>query len=210
MSLLSALTLFAIMVGLAAMPSSSVLLVVTRSVTLNVRNGLATAAGVVAGDLTFVAMAVLGMTTLAEQLGTFFVVIKYMAAAYLIWMGITLLRSKRADADVTISHEQEEDQSRGMFSSFAAGLLLTLGDAKAIVFYASLLPAFMDLSALTQIDLFWVCAITVVAVGGTKAAYALAAQRVSRAAGGFSHAHELKLGVGGLMVGAGVYLALRD
>ena len=79
-----ALALFLIMGLLAAIPSSSVLLVVTQSTALGLRNGVATAAGVVAGDLLLMAIAILGMTALAQQMGAFFVVVKYLAAGYLI------------------------------------------------------------------------------------------------------------------------------
>lgn len=208
MTWMSAMALFGVLAALAAMPSSSVLLVVTRSATLNVSNGLATSAGVVAGDLVLMTFAILGMSALAEQMGTFFVFINYAAAAYLIWFGITLLRSKRV-----VDGEAGPDApvgKRGMFASFAAGLMLTMGDIKAIVFYASLLPAFVDLASLSAVDIAIVSAITLVAVGGVKALYAVFAGQMAKKTNRFRYAHEAKLGVGGLMVGAGVFLAFRN
>ncbi len=208
MTWLSVITLFGVMAGLAAMPSSSVLLVVTRSATLNVQNGLATSAGVVAGDLVFMTLAILGLSALAEQLGGLFIIINYAAAAYLIWFGITLLRSQRkAGADMQTSNDVA---SGGLFASFIAGFFLTMGDVKAIFFYASLLPAFVDLANLTVLDIAIVSAVTVVAVGGVKAIYAVFAQSIARRGKGFAYAHEAKLGIGGLMVGAGVLLASRS
>ena len=65
MSLFATLTLFAIMIVLAALPSCSVALVVTRAATLGIRNGAAVTAGIVMGDLIFVTLAILGMSTLA-------------------------------------------------------------------------------------------------------------------------------------------------
>ena len=86
--------LFAVMVPLAAMPSSSVALVVTRSVSSGRISGVFSALGIVAGDLVFVAMALLGMVVLAEQLGAFFVLMKYCGGAYLIYLGVQLMRSR--------------------------------------------------------------------------------------------------------------------
>tara|TARA_A100000171_G_scaffold49282_1_gene58070 strand:+ start:760 stop:978 length:219 start_codon:yes stop_codon:yes gene_type:complete len=58
-----------IMTLLAAIPSSSVALVVIRASTMGVKQGVITSLGVVAGDLVFVAMVLLGLTALSEQLG---------------------------------------------------------------------------------------------------------------------------------------------
>lgn len=50
MSIVESITLFGIMMALAAVPSTSVALVITRSATLGIRNGLAVAMGIVLGD----------------------------------------------------------------------------------------------------------------------------------------------------------------
>ena len=209
MTLADALALFLIMGFLAAIPSSSVLLVVTQSTAFGLRNGVATATGVVAGDLLLMAIAILGMTTLAQQMGAFFVVVKYLAAAYLIWFGIGLIRSCRRGADA-IRPAERFKRLKGVPVSFVSGLLLTLGDIKAIFFYASLLPAFVDLTKLSTWDIVIVSGITIVAVGGIKVAYAYGAGGAMRLARGFAYERELKAGSGCVLVGAGAYMLLRD
>ena len=209
MTIADALALFLIMGFLAAIPSSSVLLVVTQSTALGLRNGVATAAGVVAGDLLLMAIAILGMTALAQQMGAFFVVVKYLAAGYLIWFGIGLIRSYRRGADIGPPTERLQSLKR-VPVSFASGLLLTLGDIKAIFFYASLLPAFVDLAALSTWDVLVISTITVVAVGGVKVGYAFGAGKAMRLARGFAYERELKAVSGGVLVGAGVYILARD
>jgi len=210
MSFANSLALLLIMGALAALPSSSVLLVVTRAATIDIKNGLATAAGVVSGDLIFMTMAILGMTALAEQMGTLFVVIKYLAGAYLIWFGIGLIRSRRNNTSTSEFIALPGKTKSSLATSFGAGLILTLGDIKAIFFYASLLPSFLDLAALTAVDIFVVSTITIIAVGGVKAAYAIGAGKASGLAKGFAFERELKMTSGGLMVGAGAYMLLRD
>jgi len=210
MTLTDSIALFFVMAALAAMPSSSVLLVVTQSTAIGLRNGVATAFGVVAGDLVFMTMAILGMTALAEQMGAFFVVIKYLAAAYLIWFGIGLIRSCRKNTAPVLSRGRTERLKSSLLASFGSGLILTLGDIKAIFFYASLLPAFVDLARLSAIDIALVSGITIIAVGGIKIAYAYGAGKASRLAYGFTHERKLKMASGGLMVGAGAYMLLRD
>lgn len=210
MTLLGALTLTLIMCALAALPSSSVALVIARSAQCGRRAGFATAAGIVAGDLIFMALALFGMTALAEQLGTFFVIIKYAAAAYLIWFGLQLILSHRTSRAAQRRPSQDQTLNNGtLFTSFSAGLFLTLGDVKAIVFYASLLPTFLDLTALTALEIAVMTAITVLSVGSVKAVYAIFGDRLAKAAKGLAFERELKTATGGLMVTTGTYLFVK-
>lgn len=213
MTFTAAISLFLVMCALAALPSSSVALVVARSAIHDVKNGLAASAGIVAGDLIFMTMAILSMTALASQMGTFFVVIKYLAAAYLIWFGIGLIRSQigkqPAGEPETIASAKPASGRGTLAASFGAGLLLTLGDVKAIFFYASLLPTFLDLASLTATDIAIVSAITIVAVGMVKAIYAVAANRVTAASKGFAYEREAKLATGGFFISVGGFLALK-
>ncbi|MEQ8692294.1 MAG: LysE family translocator [Pseudomonadales bacterium] len=203
MSLIDGLFLAVIMAGLAALPSSSVALVVVQSATVGMRSGFAAAAGIVLGDLMFVAMAIAGLTALSEALGAFFFLVRYLAAGYLIWIGITLLRS----SDPT--RQPPRATGRSPAGSFLAGLAITLGDIKAIVFYASLFPLFVDLTALSMVDVVTLVAITVVAVGGVKVAYAVASSRISTASQVGRGGHHIRRAAGGCLIGVGSYLAVK-
>ena len=57
------------MAALAAIPSTSVALVLTRSATLGLANGIAVATGIVIGDLIFVLLALLGLYFVAGTMG---------------------------------------------------------------------------------------------------------------------------------------------
>lgn len=193
------------MLGLAALPSSSVALVVVHAAGVSVRAGLAVAAGIVVGDLIFATLAILGLGALAELLGAVFGTIRYLAAGYLIWLGIRLLRSATRNAAAA-----GLPLARGLGGGFLAGLAFTLSDIKAILFYASLFPAFVDLSALTSGDILAIMAITAIAVGGVKAGYALAAPRIARGLGGTRFQAPAKAFAGVAVVGAGGYLLTKS
>ena len=210
MTFIDAVALFFIMGFLAAIPSSSVLLVVTQSTAAGFRHGVATATGVVAGDLMLMTIAILGMAALAQQMGAFFVVIKYAAAAYLIWFGVGLIRSYRRNVNSTQSPVGFQKLKNSLPVSFLSGLMLTLGDLKAIFFYASLLPAFVNLENMSAFDIIIVSSITIVAVGGVKVAYAYGAGSAMRLANGFAYAREMKAASGGVLAGVGAYMLLRD
>ena len=210
MTLANTIALVLVLGSLAAIPSSSVALVVVRSATLGTLNGLATAAGIVAGDLIFMAIAIMGMTALAEQVGTLFVLIRYLAGAYLLWLGLSLIRNRNRSQSLADTSVSSPARGGTLAASFAAGLLLTLGDVKAIFFYASLLPTFLDLKSLTAADIAVVSIIIVVAVGGVKAVYAVGAHRVSQLTGSSKYQRPLKIVAGSLMIGAGAYLLLKS
>ena len=171
MTLGSILALFGAMVALSAVPSISVLTVSARSAAAGFRHGAYTVLGIVTGDIVFILLAIFGLVLLVEALGSLFFLIKYVGGAYLIWLGIRLWRTR--------SQQLAGSGETGLSwqSSFMTGLLITLGDQKAILFYLGFLPAFMDLTALSYADIGLVVLITVATVGGVKLAYAYAADR---------------------------------
>ncbi|WP_193179792.1 LysE family translocator [Nisaea sediminum] len=209
MTLFGAFTLFLVLAAMAALPSSSVALVVARSAMSGVRHGLAVALGIVAGDLVFIALAVLGMAALAAELGTLFAVIRYAAAAYLVWFGFSLIRSQLRPASGDGAAPRPRGARGGLAGSFLAGLLLTMGDVKAILFYASLLPTFLDLTTLSGTDIALLSAIAVVSVGGVKVVYVFAAERLAGRASGFAYLRQVKMLAGGAFVAIGGALALK-
>jgi len=152
MSIIELLTLFTIMVTLAAMPGASVALVVARSATSGVANGIAVAVGIVSGDLVFIILAISGLSVVAETMGGLFMVVRILGGLYLLWLGFSLLTEKNK----TILSVRKAGSKNSLLASCMAGFLLTLGDIKAVIFYASLLPVFIDLSAVKSTEVFMV------------------------------------------------------
>ena len=205
MNISDTITLLGIMVALAAIPSASVALVVARSAALGVANGLAVAGGIVLGDLLFIALALLGLSVVAEAMGSLFMIFKIIGGLYLIWLGYSLF-SKSGATEIKAN---KSNKNRSLAASFMAGLVLTLGDMKAIIFYASLLPLFIDLSAIQSSDIFTLILVTIFSVGGVKAIYAVFSNRVAACARKTSMEAAARKTVGGLMVGAGGYLIVK-
>ena len=205
MNIIETISLFGIMVALAAMPSASVALVITRSVTLGVANGIAVSVGIVLGDLVFILLAILGLSVVAETMGSLFMVIKYLGATYLLWLGYTLLTSK-SNTTITLNKTIEK---RNLAASFFAGFILTLGDIKAIVFYVSLFPVFIDLSALNVADILIIISVMVVGVGSVKILYAFSATKIASLARSHKLDNAARKTAGGFMVGAGSYLIVK-
>lgn len=203
MTLASSLALFGSMVILALLPGPGILAVVARTLASGLRHGASTVAGVVAGDFVFITLALLGLAALSELTGGFFAVVKYLGAAYLIWLGISVALGKNAGTPVRPIREASH------LASFAAGLLTTLGNPKAILFYLSFFPAFMDLSTVSVLDATIIFAIATMAVGGVMYGYAYAAHRASRSFRLSKSGPFLRYGSGALLLGSGVFVATK-
>ncbi len=205
MSIHEAITMFVIMVVLSAIPSTSVALVVTRSAALGIPNGIAAAAGIVLGDLVLVFLAVLGLAAVAEMLGGLFVFVRILGGLYLLWLGFSLF-FERGQALNTVTGNSNK---RSLAASFMAGFILTLGDIKAIVFYASLLPVFVDLSAIEAADMAVIVIITVFSVGGVKSVYAIFARKVAICVQRADRQDVARKTAGSLVICAGTYLIVK-
>ncbi|WP_295878568.1 LysE family translocator [uncultured Thiohalocapsa sp.] len=182
MGIIETLMLFGILALLAASPSASVALVVTRSATAWIADGAAVAAGIVLGDLVFILLTVLGLSAAAEAMGSLFMALKYLGAAYLIWLGVSLFRTGHKTTESAFSGRG----TGSLTASFLAGFALTLGDVKAILFYASLFPMLLDLAALRMLDVAVIVVTTIAAVGGVKLIYALSATKLAAMAKGLA------------------------
>lgn len=167
----SAGALFGTMVILAAVPSVSVFAVSARSASSGFLHGAFTTLGIVTGDIIFIVVALLGLSLLADELGDLFVIVRYVGGVYLIWLGLVLWKSRTDPAP------EQATRDASLRSSFLTGLLITLGDQKAILFYFGLFPALFDLSALSSFDLGIILVIAITAVGGVKLSYAFMADR---------------------------------
>jgi threonine/homoserine/homoserine lactone efflux protein len=167
------IALFGAMTVLAALPSVSVLAVTARSASSGFLHGVFTAIGIVVGDIIFILIAIFGLVLLVETLGSAFFLVKYICGAYLIWLGARLWRSRSQKL------QRQGNSDSSLLESFMTGLLITLGDQKAVLFYMGFFPAFLDLTKLTYADIGVLILVTIFAVGGVKIGYAYAADRAS-------------------------------
>jgi threonine/homoserine/homoserine lactone efflux protein len=161
-------------VAVAALtPGPAVTAIVARAIADGARPALAINAGVVTGDLLFFVLAAAGMAAAANSLGEFFTVLQWLGASYLLWQGITLWRAKpRAAVGLeSTAHEAH------FWRNYGAGLLLMFGHVQAMLFYAALLPGFVDFDALTLVDLGLIFMMLAVVIGGINSGYALLAAR---------------------------------
>ena len=186
----------------ALVPSVSVLAVTTRSAAHGFSHGALTALGIVTGDLIFILIAIYGLALLAAALGDHFDLIRYIGGAYLIWLGFAFWHSRPAQAAARSSAASAR-------SSFLTGLLITLADQKAILFYLGFFPAFVDLATLTLADTGIILAVAAFAVGAPKLLYAWLAERAGRLLHSKRMTRMLQAVAGTTLIGVGLVLIAR-
>lgn len=115
------------------------------------------ALGVVVGDVLWSLLAIFGITWVLSVYGGFLEVLKWVAAGMFIVMGALVIRS----ADNGIDTDSRLTRP-GMWAGFVAGLVVILGNPKAILFYAGMLPGFFDLTRLNGIDIAIIVSLSMV------------------------------------------------
>lgn len=136
---LSTLTLFFIAAFvLLITPGPAVLYIVARSIDQGRMAGIVSAAGVAVGTLFHVAAAALGISALLVSSALAFNVVKYLGAAYLIYLGVRKLL-------VPEEIEQLElPENRGLWRIFYQGSIVNLLNPKTALFFFAFLPQFAD------------------------------------------------------------------
>ncbi|MCW4446215.1 MULTISPECIES: LysE family translocator [Vibrio] len=128
---------------LSIVPGPSVLLVMIQSMGVGLKSGLITTLGIVIGAMLFFSIAYFSINTALAQNGVqgIYHFVQFVSAIYLGWIGYSLIIAASP-------HLSETDISTSDFSTkeFFAGLSIAMGNPKTILFYASILPSFVDLT----------------------------------------------------------------
>jgi threonine/homoserine/homoserine lactone efflux protein len=124
--------------ALLAIPGPAVLYVVTRSIEMGRAGGVASVAGITTGTIVHVGLATAGLSSLVLASKTAFDGVKYLGAAYLIFLGIRRLLTRTED------RVQEEAVPRTRRRAYAQGVVVNLTNPKTIVFIFAFIPQFVD------------------------------------------------------------------
>ncbi|MEO0442340.1 MAG: LysE family translocator [Pseudomonadota bacterium] len=153
---------------LAITPGPGVMLVVSRTLTGGLKQGIMATIGIVSADIIFLLLVFYGLQAIADSLSIVFTLIQYVGGLYLICLGISLLRSKAKVIELNPLDSKAEYRT-----SLLSGLIITLSNPKAILFYMSFLPAFIDIPSLSNRDIVIVGLVICGVIGGVMLLYAL-------------------------------------
>lgn len=126
-----------------AIPGPTILLVISYALGHGRKIAGATVAGVALGDFTAMTASMLGLGALLATSAAVFTVLKWIGAAYLVWLGIKLWRAPVGnDSGSTVETSPAERPLRIFLHTYAVTAL----NPKSILFFVAFLPQFLDLS----------------------------------------------------------------
>jgi len=201
----STLALFALAaLALIAIPGPNMLFVATRSMSEGRRSGLASALGLETGTIIHVCAAAAGLSALIASSATAFNALRYLGAAYLVYLGIRALRQRPTTA------EGGAPTPVSLSRAYRQAIVVQLLNPKVALFFLAFLPQFVAPHASSRVTAFLFLG-AVFVFNGTlwclvlvMAASALSGRLRRNAAG----ARRLRQATGAVFVGLGARLAL--
>jgi threonine/homoserine/homoserine lactone efflux protein len=131
------ITYVAVVLGFVFIPGPATLLTVARSTSSGTRVGLATGAGIAAGDVIHSFLAIVGISAIVATSAILFSIVKYIGAAYLVYLGIRAILHKTpanlATAGLSIS----------VGRAFRQAILAEVLNPKTALFFLAFLPQFV-------------------------------------------------------------------
>ena len=181
-------------------PGPTVTLIVANSLRHGRRAGMLNVAGTQLGLVLTVGIVLLGLASLIAAMGAWFIWLRLVGAAYLIWLGCKLLM-----ASGEIAAGTAPCTPRAGF--FVQGLAVALSNPKTLLFFGAFFPQFMDPNRdfTLQVLIMGATAMAVAAI--SDSAYALLASRAG-AALSRQRVRLMTRASGGMLIGGGVWLAL--
>lgn len=184
-------------------PGPAVAAVIAKGATTGTKRTIPFIVGLVIGELFFFALAVVGLAALAATMGPLFALIKWVGVAYLMFLAFKMWTAP----PVKVSHAAPEGEG---FKLLTLGALLPLGNPMTIGFYIALLPAVLDVSAISMFAAFEMALIIMTVWGAVLFAYAAAADRASRFIATPTAQKWLNRTAAGALVGAAGTIATRQ
>ncbi len=187
--------------ALALVPGPTVTVIIANSLRYGTRAGLMNVLGTQAGVLIWLVIAAFGLSAAIEVMGVWFDVLRYVGAAYLIWLGIKLLRS---NGDLGAGEPTTRDKG----SFLLQGFTVILSNPKILVLFGMIVPPFLTPggNAMQETLLLGGTFMLIASIGDT--AYAILAGRagawLSR-----SRVRAIEIVSGLFLSAGGVWLALR-
>lgn len=152
---ISLLVTYALALAVAALiPGPGITALVGRALSQGMTSALFMAVGLVAGDTTWLTFVVFGLSAIAKNFAIVLVAIKYLGAAYLIYVAWKIWTAGIMKA------EDAAAPPMPLWQSTVSGYLLTIGNPKVMLFYGGLVPNLVPLEKLGIADYLLLLATT--------------------------------------------------
>ncbi|MGQ0710324.1 MAG: LysE family translocator [Rhodoferax sp.] len=193
-------------------PGPDVLYIVSNALRQGARAGVVAGLGITAGCFVHIAAAALGVGALLATSALAFTVLKWLGAAYLLWMGVRMLFSRAASGGVIAAAQASQPAPASLRRIFVGGFWTNVLNPKVAIFFLAFVPQFIAPGTENKTLAFALLGILFnlnaipVNVGWALAA-AWLARRATLVQRGM---HWLDRAAGAMFVGFGLQLALSD
>lgn len=201
MTFASAVAFLATMVLLSATPGPVDFVLVAYAAQRGWRPASLTVLGIVVADFVYIGLAVAGLGYAAQNFESVFLGLQLFAVVLLLWFGWRYLKAQPVEGG-----QNAEVTNLG---GFLSGFMLTMGDPRVILFYMSLLPAYLDLATATLTDAIILMLCTTLAIGTVKSVFITLARQAQRWLSSPRSQWLMHKMAGGLLCGVGLYLLVQ-
>lgn len=205
MSFEAAVTFFVSIFIFAITPGPGVFAILAKAMVEGPKKCIMMALGMVASDLLYLQLACFGLATIADNWSDVFLIIRYLGAGYLIYLGYKMITAFTHNQP--ISNQQKSQQTP--LTSFSHGFLISASNPKVILFYVSFLPTFIDLTRLHGSDLILISVLSSIALMTAIMLVAYGASRLANVIKTPIAQQRLNKTAGSIMIAAGAYLAVN-
>lgn len=188
--------------ALSLSPGPAVFLVVSQGMKAGFKASLRGTLGIMTGELIFFVLSALGLGALLIASQTLFTIVKWLGAAYLVYLGLQMIISSFKKSDV-----EEEKLEAAPVKFYRQGLVMQLANPKAILFFTALLPQFINPELPATYQFVVLGLVSIIVQGSTLLAYGWLAERGGRWLKESRFAKWLDRSAGAFLIGAGVKLA---
>ena len=186
--------------AIVIVPGPTVTLIIANSLRHGARAGLLNVAGTQLGLAVMIGILCVGLASIIASMGAWFDWVRLAGAAYLVWLGLGLMRSPDA-------RENRQPALPPRSGFFLQGFLVILSNPKALLFFGAFIPQFVDPNgdAARQVVLLGATFMAVATL--CDGAYAVLIGRLGLALSGRRIPLISRLS-GGVLIGGGIWLAL--
>ena len=201
--------LFSVTVFVASIiPGPSMLLALTHGMHYGVKRTIASAMGNVTVTLIQAAISIAGLGTILIASETIFQLIKWAGAAYLIYMGISILCTSKMS--LSLSEFNPPTKWNSLRKMYLQSAFVTAGNPKAIVFFTAVFPQFIDTNGAYLIQFCVLMSICAFIAFSCFMIYAFGGQKIVSLFSKAKVGKYVKRVIGGTFIGAGIGLAASN
>ena len=208
MSLEASITFFIAIFIFAITPGPGTFAILARALISNAWACLPLVLGIIVSDIIYLVLSTFGLSTIAENHTGLFTAIRYIGAAYLLYLGYKMWTAK-VEPRFKVDEIQQTSKKKNWLAGLTQGFLISASNPKVILFYIAFLPTFIDLTVLKTNDIIQLVMLTFFALLAGLMLIAIAASSVRKYLKSENALKKLNQTAGSIMIGAGLFLVSR-